>query len=61
VRRVAAPLVAGPLGVPIGELWDLEVLAERCAARAGYAFLCVSVPMAMNGALASPANPIAIL
>jgi kynurenine formamidase len=49
------------LGIPIGELWDLDLLAEKCAQRGSYAFFCVSVPTTLPGALASPANAVAIL
>lgn len=49
------------LGIPIGELWDLDLLARRCAQRGSYAFFCVSVPTTLPGALASPANAVAIL
>jgi kynurenine formamidase len=49
------------LGIPIGELWDLDLLADKCAQRGSYAFFCVSVPTTLPGALASPANAVAIL
>ena len=48
------------LGIPLGELWALEQLAERCRADADYEFLLVSVPLNLPGAFGSPANAVAI-
>lgn len=53
-------LIAG-LGMPLGELWDLEELAAACAAAGRYEFCVVSVPLNIPGGVASPANAIAIL
>ena len=49
------------LGIPIGELWDLDGLSERCRDRATYDFLCVSAPLTHANGTASPANAVAIL
>ncbi len=47
-------------GVYIGEIWDLESLADDCAADKVYEFLLVAVPLTITGAVGSPINPIAI-
>jgi len=49
------------LGMPLGELWDLDVLADQCAAIERYEFLLVSVPLNVPGGVASPANAMAVL
>ncbi|HUO03931.1 MAG TPA: cyclase family protein [Candidatus Binataceae bacterium] len=48
------------LGLPIGEQFDLEELAEDCAADHRYEFMLVSVPMIIEGGIASPPNAVAI-
>jgi kynurenine formamidase len=48
------------LGMPIGELFALDELAEDCAADGVYDSLFVSVPLNLPGGLASPPNAIAI-
>ncbi|KAF4539153.1 uncharacterized protein LTHEOB_10545 [Lasiodiplodia theobromae] len=53
-------LLAG-WGMPIGELFDLEELAERCAQEGRYTFYLSSVPVKMPGGVASPPNAVAIL
>ena len=47
-------------GMPIGELWDLETLAEDCAADGVYEFMLVSAPLNVPGAVGSPINAYAI-
>ncbi|KAH8664845.1 hypothetical protein BGZ61DRAFT_498997 [Ilyonectria robusta] len=47
-------------GVPIGELWDMEKLAEVCKDRQQYAFFFVSIPMNVQGAVGSYSNAIAM-
>ena len=49
------------LGIVMGELFDLDVLAARCAARGRYDFLFVAAPLPVPGGLSSPANAMAIL
>lgn len=49
------------LGCPIGELWDLEALARLCAKNKRYSFFLASVPLNVQGAIATPANAVAIL
>ena len=48
------------LGMPLGELWDLDELAESCAADQRYECCVVSVPLRVPGGVASPANVMAI-
>jgi hypothetical protein len=48
------------LGMPIGEMWYLEALAEDCAADGVYEFMLTSAPLNLLGGVGSPANAIAI-
>ncbi|KAJ4253979.1 hypothetical protein NW762_010380 [Fusarium torreyae] len=48
-------------GLPIGELFDLEELAEKCAERKHWAFFLTSVPLKVPGGVASPGNAVAVL
>ncbi|MCL8209263.1 MAG: cyclase family protein [Actinomycetia bacterium] len=48
------------LGMPLGELWDLEALAGVCREAGRYAFLLVSAPLNLPGGVGSPANAYAI-
>ena len=52
-------LLAG-WGVPIGELFDLEGLAELCRIEERWEFFLASAPFNMPGGVSSPANCIAI-
>ncbi|MFI0486660.1 cyclase family protein [Actinomadura sp. 9N215] len=47
-------------GVYIGEIWDLEALADDCAADGTYSFLLAAQPLTITGAVGSPLNPLAI-
>lgn len=49
------------LGLTIGEMWNLEELAETCAARGRWDFLLSAAPLPITGAVGSPINPVAIL
>lgn len=49
------------LGMPLGELWDLDELAVACAEQKRYEVCVVSVPLNVPGGVASPANAMAIL
>lgn len=49
------------IGMPIGELFYLEQLAEECASELRHEFFFVSVPLNIPGGAASPANAIAIM
>jgi kynurenine formamidase len=48
------------LGLPIGEQFNLEELAVDCAADKRYEFMLVSVPINLEGGIASPPNAVAI-
>ena len=48
------------LGIPLGEFFDFEALAEDCAADGVYEFLFTSKPLGILGGLGSPPNAIAI-
>jgi kynurenine formamidase len=48
------------LGLPIGEQFNLEDLAVDCAADQRYEFMLVSVPINLEGGIASPPNAVAI-
>jgi len=48
------------LGLPIGEQFVLDDLAADCAADKRYEFMLVSVPMNLEGGIASPPNAVAI-
>jgi hypothetical protein len=48
------------LGMPIGELWDLDDLADDCAADGTYEFLFTSAPLNLHQGVASPPNALAV-
>jgi hypothetical protein len=48
------------LGMPLGELWDLDALAADCAAAGTYDAFLTSAPLNMPAGVASPPNAIAI-
>src|SRR5262249_10909315 len=48
------------LGLPIGEQFNLEDLALDCAGDKRYEFMLVSVPINLEGGIASPPNAVAI-
>jgi len=47
-------------GLPIGELWDLKALSDKCAASKRWTFLLTSVPLNVPGSIGSPPNALAI-
>ncbi len=49
------------LGIPIGELFYLDALAEHCAEVGRYEMLFTSAPMRLLNGLASPPNAVALL
>ncbi|POS77044.1 hypothetical protein DHEL01_v204561 [Diaporthe helianthi] len=55
------PILLAGWGTPIGELFDLDRLAELCAQRRSWSFFFTSAPLNYTGAVASPPNAIAIL
>jgi hypothetical protein len=48
------------LGLPLGEFWVLDELADDCAADGRHEFMLVAPPLNIPGAVGSPMNPIAI-
>ncbi|KAJ5777600.1 hypothetical protein N7520_000846 [Penicillium odoratum] len=48
-------------GLPLGELWYLKTLADKCKALKKYTFLLTSAPLNVPGAVGSPSNALAIL
>lgn len=48
------------LGIPIGELFDLDRLAADCAGDGVYEFLLTSAPLHLRGGVASPPNALAV-
>jgi hypothetical protein len=48
------------LGLPLGEQFVLDKLAADCAEDKRYEFMLVSVPLHLNGGIASPPNAVAI-
>lgn len=57
LHRILIPL----LGLTIGELWDLDALAENCAASGRYDALITAEPLNITGGVGSPANALAIV
>ncbi|CAN5397108.1 cyclase family protein [soil metagenome] len=54
-------MLIGQLGFSLGELWDLEDLAEDCASTGSHEMLIVSAPLNVPGGHGSPANAIALV
>jgi kynurenine formamidase len=48
------------MGLTIGELWDLDELADDCAADGVWEFLLVAAPIPFTRAVGAPVNPIAL-
>jgi hypothetical protein len=48
------------LGLPLGELWDLDALAADCVADGVYACFFTSAPLNLESGVASPPNALAI-
>ena len=48
------------LGIPLGELWDLDRLADDCAADGVYRCFLTAAPLNVHGGVGSPANALAI-
>lgn len=46
-------------GMPIGELWDLEALSQKCRELNRWTFFLTSCPLNLKGGVASPANVMA--
>ncbi|SDT08728.1 cyclase family protein [Actinoplanes derwentensis] len=56
LHQVAIPHI----GLFLGEMWDLDALAEDCAADGVYEFWLTAAPLPITGAVGSPVNPIAV-
>jgi kynurenine formamidase len=50
----------GGWGMPIGEMFDLEALSEKCKETGRWSFFMCSVPLKVPGGVASPSNAVAI-
>jgi kynurenine formamidase len=48
------------VGLLVGEMWDLDALAEDCAEDGVYEFLLVAGPLPVTGAVGAPVNPIVL-
>jgi kynurenine formamidase len=55
-HQVAIPHI----GLYVGEMFDLDLLAEKCAADGNYDCLLVAPPLAIKGGVGAPVNPIAV-
>jgi kynurenine formamidase len=60
VARMMHDHLISLLGIVIGELWNLEGLADDCAADGVYEFMLVCKPLNLLGGVGSPANALAI-
>lgn len=49
------------MGMPLGELFELDELAQACREAGTWDFLFVAVPLNLPGGVGSPANAIAVL
>ena len=49
------------LGIPLGEFFDLDALADDCAREQVYEFCFTSAPLGIPGGIGSPPNALAIL
>jgi kynurenine formamidase len=48
------------MGMPLGEMFNLEALAADCAADGRYAFMLSAPPLEVTGGFGSPVNPLAL-
>ncbi|MBJ8342440.1 cyclase family protein [Antrihabitans sp. YC3-6] len=56
LHQVAIPHI----GLFLGEMWDLDALADACATDGVYDFFLTAAPLPVTGAVGSPVNPIAV-
>ncbi|MFE6510503.1 hypothetical protein ACFVDI_11965 [Nocardioides sp. NPDC057767] len=56
LHQVAIP----HLGLFLGEMWDLDGLADACAEDGRYDFLLTAAPLRVTGAVGALVNPIAL-
>lgn len=60
VRGMMHPDLIALLGMCLGELWQLDELAEDCARDGVYEFMVVSKPLNLPGGVGSPSNALAL-
>ncbi|HLY47797.1 MAG TPA: cyclase family protein [Solirubrobacteraceae bacterium] len=48
------------MGLPLGEIFELDALAEACAGDGHYDFLLSAGPLPIRGGVGGPVNPIAV-
>jgi kynurenine formamidase len=48
------------MGMPLGEIFNLEELAADCATDKRYSFLIAAPPLGITGGLGSPVNPVVL-
>jgi kynurenine formamidase len=48
------------MGLPLGEIFELDALAAACATDGHYDFLLAAGPLPIRGAVGGPVNPVAI-
>ena len=61
--EMAAPLhmlCLRDMGMPLGEMFDMEALAADCAVDGQYDFFLSAPPLAVTGGFGSPVNPMAV-
>jgi kynurenine formamidase len=56
LHQVAIPHI----GLFLGEMWDLDALAQACADDGNYDFFLTAAPIKVTGAVGSPVNPVAV-
>ncbi|MGV9923441.1 cyclase family protein [Nocardia rhamnosiphila] len=56
LHQVAIPQI----GLFIGEMWDLDALAQACRGDGNYDFFLTAAPIKITGAVGAPVNPIAV-
>lgn len=54
------PILLSGWGTPIGELFELDALAETCSKLGRWSFFFTSSPLNYTGAVATPPNAMAI-
>jgi len=54
------PLCLRDMGLPLGEMFNLEDIAADCASDGRYEFLLCAPPLGFTGAVGSPVNPIVL-
>jgi hypothetical protein len=60
-ETVLHELVLSRLGMPFGEFWLLDALAEQCHAEQRYDFMVTSAPLNVPAGVGSTANVLAIM